>query len=155
MLIRALDASCDLLALQRLAPQRYPCLLESAARGGAQARYDLLLAFPQSGLRLDRDGVTRRLDGEACDGSFLDALDAEWRGTSRPEAHEDDGLPFHGGWAVLLGYELAAQVELRLRLPREASGIPAALALRCPAALVRDHRDGRVFALAEPGRGDL
>ena len=69
MLIRCLDESADLLALQRTAPGRYPCLLESAARGGRQARYDLLLAFPQDGLRLDRDGVTRRLDGRIVEGA--------------------------------------------------------------------------------------
>ena len=155
MLSRALDVRCDLLALQRLAPQRYPCLLESAARGGAQARFDLLLAFPQSGLKLDPDGVTRTLDGEGRDGSFLDALDAEWQSLPRPDQADADPMPFRGGWALMLGYELAAQIEPRLRLPREASGIPLALALRCPVGIVRDHRDGTLTAVAEPEHASL
>jgi anthranilate synthase component 1 len=151
MLSRTLDPGCDLLTLQRLAPQRYPFLLESAARGGEQARFDLLLAFPQSGLRLDADGVTRTLDGEACEGHFLEALDAQWRSLAPSEPHAGDPIPFRGGWALLLGYELAAQIEPRLRLPPEVSGLPIALALRCPVALVRDHREGTLTAVAEPG----
>ncbi|MFT4197667.1 MAG: aminodeoxychorismate synthase component I, partial [Pseudoxanthomonas sp.] len=34
-------------------------------------------------------------------------------------------------------------------------GLPAALALRCPAALLRDRRSGHCFALAEPGHAGL
>jgi anthranilate synthase component 1 len=155
VLIRAFDHAGDLLALQRLAPTRYPCLLESAARGGHLARHDLLLAFPQSGLRLDADGITRELDGRPCAGLFLDELDARWRAAGRPTQPRPACVPFGGGWALLLGYELAAQIESRLHLPREASGIPSALALRCPVGLQRDHRDGSLLAIAEPGYEDL
>ena len=41
---RNLGAAGDLLALQRLAPVRYPLLLESSAAGTAQGRWDILLA---------------------------------------------------------------------------------------------------------------
>lgn len=155
MLIRAFGERCDLLALQRIAPRRYPCLLESAARGGAQARFDLLLAFPQSGLRLDADGITRRLDGGVVAGRFLDALDAEWQAGRTASPNSNPTLPFLGGWALFLGYELSDQIEPRLRLPPESSGIPRALALRCPVALLRDHVEGSLVAIAEPGYGAL
>jgi anthranilate synthase component 1 len=156
MLIRALADRCDLLALQRAAPARYPCLLESAAQGGAQARYDLLLAFPQSGLRLDDDGVTRTLDGVSTpEATFLAALDAQWRALRPGTLRREPGLPFLGGWALFLGYELAAQVEPRLRLPSEPSGLPRALALRCPVALLRDHVEGSLTAIAERGQESL
>jgi anthranilate synthase component I len=156
MLIRALADRCDLLALQRAAPARYPCLLESAASGSAQARYDLLLAFPQSGLRLDADGVTRTLDGEPVAAvDFLAALDAHWRAARPHEAPREPGLPFLGGWALFLGYELAAQVEPRLRLADEPLGLPRALALRCPVALLRDHVEGSLTAIAERGHEAL
>ncbi len=150
MLIRCLDDSTHLPALQRLAPRRYPVLLESAARGSVQARYDLLLGFPQGGLRLDRDGVTRRLDGEVMPGGFLDALDAEFMAT-RGRGEARSALPFLGGWALFLGYELGAQIEPRLRLKDDDLGLPRALALRCPVALLRDHRDGSLVAIAEAG----
>ena len=155
MLIRCLDESADLLALQRAAPRRYPCLLESAARGGRQARYDLLLAFPQDALRLDRDGITRRLDGRIVEGRFLDALDADWQASPRGRPATASDLPFLGGWALYLGYELSSQIEPRLHLRDDAAGLPRALALRCPVALMRDHGDGSLTAIAESGYESL
>jgi len=41
---RSLPADTDLLGLHRLAPSRYPLLLESVASSTAQGRWDLLLA---------------------------------------------------------------------------------------------------------------
>ena len=155
MLIRCLDDSVDLLALQRMTPRRYPCLLESAAQGGKQARFDLLLAFPQTGLRLDRDGVTRRLDGRVVAGNFLDALDSDWRACSKGSRAAGSELPFLGGWALFLGYELSAQIEPRLKLADDGAGLPRALALRCPVALLRDHADGSLTAIAETGYESL
>lgn len=147
MLVRRLGARCDLLALQRAAPERYPCLLESAVRGTAQSRHDLLLGFPSAGLVLEADGVTRTLEGDPVEGSFLQALDARWRADALPA--DDDTLPFHGGWALYLGYELAAQLEPTLELAGESAGLPIALALRCPVALVRDHERGELLAIGE------
>ncbi|MBB5209427.1 aminodeoxychorismate synthase component I [Chiayiivirga flava] len=149
MLTTPLPDHLDLLALHQRNPQRYPCLLQSAARGNARARYDVLLAFPQGGLRLDADGVTRDLSGACIDGTFLAALDARFA-HERTQRDADDGLPFHGGWAVYLGYELAAQLEPRLRLPQAPGALPVAVALRCPVAVVRDHARGCVTVVAEP-----
>jgi anthranilate synthase component 1 len=148
-----LPADTDLLALHRLAPQRYPLLLESAASGTAQGRWDLLLIASGEGLRLDRDGVTRDLHGGARDGDFLAALDARWQ--AERCARDEPRWPFRGGWALLLDYELAAQVEPVLRLPQGPAATPTALALRCPAALLRDHASGECVALAEPAHAAL
>jgi anthranilate synthase component 1 len=153
ILRRALPADTDLLALQRAAPSRYPLLLESVAGGNALSRWDLLLAGDGTGLRLDADAVTRTLDGTPVDGSFLDALDAEWR--EQHVALGDESLPFRGGWALYLSYELAAQVEPVLRLPPSSSPLPVAIALRCPAAIVRDRLNGECVALAEVGHEHL
>ena len=81
---RELSVEVDLLALHRLNSARYPLLLESVAGGNALSRWDLLLITDGSGLRLEADGLTRRLDGEALTGNFLDLLDTDWR-----EAHCD------------------------------------------------------------------
>ncbi|MBN6149301.1 aminodeoxychorismate synthase component I [Xanthomonas sp. AmX2] len=148
-----LPADTDLLALHRLSPQRYPLLLESAASGTAQGRWDLLLMTDGGGLRLDRDGTTRDLQGDAAEGDFLSALDARWRAARC--AREEPRWPFRGGWALLLDYELAAQVEPVLRLPQDARGTPLALALRCPAAVLRDRASGECVALAEADHGAL
>ena len=60
-------------------------------------------------------------------------------------------LPFHGGWGLYLGYELAGQIEPSLRLPPFRGALPVAAALFCPAAVLRDRRSGRCFATALPG----
>lgn len=149
-----LPADTDLLALHRLAPSHYPLLLESVAHGTAQGRWDMLLAATGQGLRLDADGLTRDLDGRVQPGGFLDALDAQWRQARTPAG--DDRWPFRGGWALLLDYELAAQIEPVLELPMPASGDrPLALALRCPAAVLRDRDTGQCVAVAEPEHAAL
>ncbi len=146
---RALPSDTNLLALHRLAPSRYPLLLESVASSTAQGRWDLLLATDGTGLRLEADGRTSTLDGQSVAADFLTALDAQWQGLRVPR--EEPRWPFRGGWALQLNYELAAQVEPVLTLPRTPAGNPVALALRCPAAVLRDRLSGQCVALAETG----
>ena len=163
---RALPADCDLLRLHRKAPARYPLLLESTSsslhashpqlrsdqfasgqlRSGT-GRWDLLLVANGEALRLDRDGRVRDQDAIDQGSDFLALLDDRWRAlrTSREALR----WPFRGGWALLLAYELAAQVEPVLRLPQAEGALPPALALRCPAAVLRDHATGECFAIAE------
>ncbi len=151
MLIRELASGTDLLRLQSADPSTFPLLLESVAGGNALSRWDLLLCGDGSGLRLDTDGRVRRPDGSDAGSDFLAALDAEWRTAALPRI--DSELPFRGGWALFLAYELAAQVEPTLRLPVAPGPLPVALALRAPAAVVRDRSTGRCLAVAEPGAG--
>ncbi len=153
LLTRSLPRPVDLLALQRLAPLRYPLLLESTAHGTAQGRWDLLLAADGDSLRLERDGITRDGSGREIAGDFLAALDAQW--ASQRTARDEPRWPFRGGWALLLGYELAGQVEPVLRLPRAPGSVPVALALRCPAGVLRDHATGECMVVAEPESAHL
>jgi anthranilate synthase component 1 len=146
---RALPPHTDLLALHRLAPERYPMLLESVASGTAQGRWDLLLVADGGGLRLDAQGRTSTLDGQPVQGDFLAALDSDWHANRIPR--EEPRWPFRGGWALLLNYELAGQVEPVLALPPGDAAVPVALALRCPAAILRDRATGECVALAETG----
>jgi len=148
---RLLAAGLDLLDLHRLDPVRYPVLLESTAVG-AHGRWDMLLAHDGDSFALHRDGVVRDQAGARLDGRFLDVLDAHWHALRVPR---DVGatLPFRGGWALLLGYELAQQVEPVLRLPQAAGGLPIACSLRCPAAVLRDRSNGECIAVAEDDAG--
>ncbi len=150
---RPLPAGIDLLALHRTDRARYPLLLESVAGGNAQSRWDLLLIADGTGLRLETDGLTRRLDGTAESGDFLDVLDAHWRAQRRGVS--ECSLPFRGGWALFLAYELAAQIEPVLRLPKAPGPLPVALALRCPAAILRDRSNGHCVAVCEHGHEHL
>ena len=148
LLTRSLPLPVDLLSLQRLSPQRYPLLLESTAHGTAQGRWDLLLVGSGQSLRLDADGVTHDEQGTSLDADFFAALDEAWR--AQRVARDEPRWPFRGGWALLLGYEAAAQVEPVLKLPHADGGMPVALALRCPAAVLRDHTTGDCVVVAEP-----
>jgi anthranilate synthase component I len=143
----------DLLAPAAAFPERYPALLESVTRGSAHARFDILFAFPQATLTLAADGVVRDAEERAHPGRFLDVLDAAWRAECLPHG-ADDGLPFHGGWVLLLTYELAAQIEPSLRL-RYSEHLPVAKAVRCPAAIIVDHLHERTILIAEAGQESL
>ncbi|MFC3551240.1 aminodeoxychorismate synthase component I [Lysobacter cavernae] len=147
LVTRSLPSTIDLLSLQRLAPQRYPLLLESSAHGTAQGRWDLLLVGNGEVLRLDAQGVTRDGDGRVLGSDFFDALDSAWQAERVPR--DEPRWPFRGGWALFFGYEAAAQVEHVLTLPRAAGDLPVALALRCPAAVLRDHTSGECVAVTE------
>lgn len=138
--MRRVDDRCDLLALHRLDPARYPHLLESVAHGTPQGRYDILFAFPGECRHIARAG----------EGNFLHALDAWWR-QERNAAPHDVSLPFRGGWFLYLGYELAAEVEPCLRLGPAPHNLPAAFAMRIPAAVIRDHHTGWTWLVAEDG----
>lgn len=150
---RALPADSDLLRLHRLAPARYPLLLQSTSSslhaGHAQGRWDLLLVASGESLRLENDGRVRDHDANDVGDDFLALLDAHW-GALRT-SREEPRWPFRGGWALYFGYEFAAQVEPVLRLPQAEGALPVALALRCPAAVLRDHATGECFAVAEIG----
>src|SRR5207342_3145024 len=135
MITRELPSDTDLLALHRAEPGRYPLLLESVAGGNALSRWDLLLIGNGEGLRLGRDDQTRRLDDTLVAGNFLDALDADWN--KERCGVTDATLPFRGGWALFLAYELAGQIETVLALLDAPGPLPVALALRCPAAILR------------------
>jgi anthranilate synthase component 1 len=145
----------DLLPLAAANPGRYPALLESASRG-PHARWDILFAFPQDEFSLHADGVVR--DARVCTrgARFLDALDAAWRAERIRVEDGGSGLPFTGGWAVYLGYELAREIEPRLPpVHAGSSPAPVALALRCPAAILVDHQERRTWLVAETGHAQL
>jgi 4-amino-4-deoxychorismate synthase (2-amino-4-deoxychorismate-forming) component I len=137
-----------LLDLHGTWPQRYPALFESAASGSPQGRYDILFAYPQGAIWKDNTG---RLQGDTESthaNSFLDALDRKWAAArTAPSASQ---LPFTGGWLIFLGYEIAAEIEPTLRLPRSPQAL-SALALRIPAGIVFDHLEQRAQLVAEPG----
>jgi len=136
-----------LLGLHAAFPQRYPALFESAASGQPLGRFDILFAFPHSKLSLDASGALSADEPGLTDAAtFLKALDRWWvRERTMPiRSH----LPFRGGWLLYLGYELAQQIEPRLRLPPPPQG-PIAVALRIPAAVVFEHESASTYLVAE------
>lgn len=136
----------DLATLHRRNPARYPFLLESVADGNGLGRYDLLFAFPQATLRLDAGGTVT--GPEAGGDGFLAAFDRWHRAETVSPAVCND-RPFTGGWFLMLGYELAAEIEPSLALPVDPV-LPVALATRIPTAVIRDRRTRQAWIIAEP-----
>ncbi|MGO9989900.1 MAG: aminodeoxychorismate synthase component I [Steroidobacteraceae bacterium] len=148
--VRSFSAEFEPLRLVARFPGAYPGLLESSAPmgpSGGGGRFDILPISCGECLRLD---AHRRLSGPHAAGGegFLRALEDWWLALRMPG--DAASLPFSGGWLLFLGYELADEVEPRLRLPPSADPL-VALAIRAPAAWIRDRRSGRDWVVAEPG----
>lgn len=133
----------DLLALASADPVAFPYLLESVT-APANQRFDILFAWPGE-LRI-LSNLPGYVDGARV-AAFLNELD----GWLKPDLSESCGLPFCGGWFVYLGYECAAGIEPRLRMPAHQSAFPLAFAQRMHGAIIRDHRDGSCCFVVEEG----
>jgi anthranilate synthase component 1 len=151
--VRSFSADLEPLTLVERFPAAYPGLLESGAglgtaRGGrcSGSRFDILPMASGECLRLGPDG---RLSGPYAGAKgFLAALENWWAALRAPETGSP--LPFAGGWLLYLGYELASEIEPRLILPRSTDPV-VALAIRAPAAWIRDRAIGQAWLVAEPG----
>ena len=132
------SGTVDLFELHKLDPQRYPFLLQSVAGHQQSGRYDLLFACPG-----------RSIMGQ----DFFERFSGELAG-QKPLA-ADGGIPFCGGWFLVLGYEAARWIEPSLQLPASPHVWPDALAVRCSAAIVLDHHNRRLHLVAEDGPQQL
>jgi anthranilate synthase component 1 len=146
--VRSFSADLEPLTLVEKFPAAYPGLLESGAgmAAGRGSRFDILPLASGECLRLGADGV---LSGPyAGRNGFLAALESWWTALRAPETVSP--LPFIGGWLLYLGYELASEIESRLILPRSTDPVTA-LAIRAPAAWIRDRGTGQAWLVAETG----
>jgi anthranilate synthase component I len=149
--VRSFSAEFEPLNLIEQYPERYPALLESGAQRAANdgPRFDILPFANGESLQLNSDG---ELTGPCAAGAgFLAALEDWWKSLRTQPVSE---LPFTGGWVLYLGYELAAEIEPSLELPRSPDR-SVALAVRAPAAWVRNRADGKAWLIAEPGSESL
>ena len=143
-LVQPVGGRSRLTALYQSDPLRYPYLLASTAEG-ANSRFDILLAHPQQSLVLTTQDLRSGAAG------FLDRLHDGWlQERIDAGASPAGGMPFTGGWFVYLSYELAEEIEPVLDLPMGDPAETVAMAVRCPAAVIYDHRNDRHIAVAEP-----
>jgi len=134
---RQLLAVPDLLALSERFPKKFPYLLESSARGPLGTRSllffageDILVLHPGGGLSGPGEGD-----------SFFDRLNQWYQLEAVPDESVETDPPFIGGWFIYLGYEAVGEIEPTLELPANSTGLPDALAHRCPAAIIIDHHE--------------
>jgi len=129
---------------------RYPVFFDSAA-SGPLAKVSMLACEPTAALFRDADGKLSANHRDIVSGGFLDNLEAWYR--SEADAAVSDGpkeLPFLGGWFVYLGYEVAAEIEPRVHMPR-ADAPYSAFALRVENFAVHDLAADRVYAVSQHG----
>jgi anthranilate synthase component 1 len=141
--VHALDDNLNLHALHCVAPERYPFLLQSTASDSSLGRFDILFACPGDSIVLENIG---KLAGKNTGTEFLTALDDSWQ--QEKTGRVASPLPFLGGWFVYLGYELAAEIEPALTLATDPV-LPAAFAVRCSAAIIRDTESGECHLVIE------
>lgn len=127
--------------LHRLAPDRFPLLLETTT-GSPEAvgAFDLLLGAAREPPVVNPRALT-----------LLDSLHPRLQ---KNDSSAPSHLPFVGGWALYASYELAGQFEPRLRLP-VARGLgrllPKLWLQRCDHALIHDRAAGCSWLIAEAG----
>ena len=154
---RSFSADFEPLRLVARFPECYPGLLESAAATcTGDARFDILPISCGETLVLSADG---NLQGPYCTAAgFLKALEQWWSALKLPHTETSVPLnpapPFTGGWLLYLGYELASEIEPRLKLPPSPDPVTA-LAIRAPAAWIRDRIARRSWLFAESGYESL
>jgi anthranilate synthase component 1 len=147
--VRSFSAAFDPLTLIETFPAAYPGLLESGAGmapSSSGSRFDILPIANGECLKL---GPRGELSGPfAGTAGFLSALENWWTALRVPAT--ESPLPFTGGWLLYLGYELASEIEPRLKLPKSTDPVTA-LAIRVPAAWIRDRATARAWIVAESG----
>ena len=150
MFAEPINSQVSLLALHQQHPERYPFLLESTSGAHAQGCFDILFGFPGESLQLQDGRLSRAWirDTQSENQDFLQALD-HWFEQDQQTTPNPHKLPFLGGWFFYLGYELAGQVEPCLQLPPARSILPTAMAVRCPAAVIRNRANGALYLVAE------
>jgi anthranilate synthase component 1 len=156
--VRSFSGEFEPLDLLEGWPGFYPALLESCGASlGTSPRFDILPFASGESLCLDRHG--QLVGAHAGEQGFLASFERWWRelqaaGCGPALSESMPQLPFSGGWLVYLSYELAAEIEPCVRLPRSADPI-VALALRTPAAWIRDRNSGEAWLIAEEGSEGL
>ena len=140
-----LPSAPSLIDVHRQLPDRWPYLLASSASTGQLGRWSVLMRAGDQSLCLQTGG---KLDGPGQGSQFLDRLKS-WTGTPTVAPSASSELPFHGGWFIYLGYELAGEIEPSLNLASSDDGLPVAFAMHCPAALLFDHLEGICWLSAE------
>ncbi len=122
------------------------------AAASSGSRFDILPMASGECLRLEVRRPFVRARAPASDGFLARARRAGGLRCACPR--RSPCCRSRGGWLLYLGYELASEIEPRLRLPRSPDPV-VALAIRAPAAWIRDRATGQAWLMAETGYESL
>lgn len=134
-----LDQVPDLFALASSYPKQFPYWLDTSAPGPAGGTSLLLYASGEVLLK----HPSGQLEGPGEGRDFFTRLE-HWYQRERSVRSgsavvDGNDSPFVGGWFLFLAYEMAQEVEAKLALPANATGLPDAIAARCPGAIIIFH----------------
>ncbi len=128
----------DILELQESNREKYPFLLESSSRGNTKNRYSILFYKPK--ILLKKNSFEEI--------NFLEKFDKLWE---KEKIFQDKTflgekkIPFCGGWFVYLGYEIAKEIEEKLKIPESPFYLPTAFAARINSSIIYDHIDREIY----------
>ncbi len=134
----------DLLKLYKLDKEKYPFFLESSSRGNTQNRFSIIFYKPKV--------LIEKVDDK---NNFLKDFDYIWKKekvTQKEIKINNKKIPFCGGWFIYLGYEMANEIEKKLKMPKSPYSLPTAFAARVSAAVIYDHIDNEVIISSEDSK---
>ncbi len=123
----------DLLDLVEKNPSKYPFFLESSSRGNNQNRNSIIFYKPQILLKKENNST-----------DFLNEFNKLWNSKKvkqKQMRYKNKNIPFFGGWFIYLGYEIAGEIEKKLKIPKSPYSLPDAFAARVNSAIIYDHVD--------------
>ena len=121
----------DLLNLVEKEPTKYPYFLESSSRGNASNRFSIIFYRPKVLIEKKNNEI-----------NFIDEFNKKWdenKIVQEPMIYNNINIPFYGGWFVYLGYEIATEVEKKLKIPKSPYSLPDAFAARVNTSIIYDH----------------
>lgn len=161
--VLAAQQQLDLAALHACAPQDYPVILQSVAKGQLGG-VSIVQAFAQETLQLEsqasaqeqeqfvslvEEALTKSRCHQVLEPQNLQALPA---GELAKVLQSLTSVPFKGGWFGYFSYDYAQVIEPVLSLPK--SQFPLATLTRTPAGIVWDHAQQVVWAIIEKSFSD-
>ncbi len=137
----------DLLNLLEKYPEKYPFFLESSSRGNIQNRNSIIFYKPKIVLKKGKSNK-----------NFLDEFNLLWK---KDRIFQDQAIfkgksiPFYGGWFVYLGYEIAKEIEKKLKIPNSPFLLPDAFAARVHSAVIYDHIDKTIIITSDKKKSSV
>ena len=125
------EEDIDLLELLDKHPKKYPFFLDSSSRGNVQNRNSIIFYRPDIILKKKND-----------QDNFLEEFNSLWKKNKINQeipTYKKKPIPFYGGWFIYLGYEIAREIEQKLKIPNSPFLLPDAFAARVHSAIIYDH----------------
>jgi len=137
----------DLLELLDKHPKKYPFFLDSSSRGNIQNRNSIIFYRPDIILKKKNDQE-----------NFLEDFNSLWKKNKINQeiaTYKKKPIPFYGGWFIYLGYEIAREIEQKLKIPNSPFLLPDAFAARVHCAIIYDHVEKTLIITSDKEKNNI